>query len=69
MEGYPHPNLSTLRGVSLEPSRFKPNSSFVYEIRPALIELVQESSFSGLSHENPYNHVQELSDCVLARGS
>jgi hypothetical protein len=48
-------------GMQLEP----PESSKLiltpdYELRPSLINLVQEQSFSGEGDENPYTHLREF---------
>ena len=45
-------------GAQLEPPESsKPILTPGYELRPCLISLVQEQSFSGEGYENPYTHL------------
>jgi hypothetical protein len=67
MEGYPCTHLSTFRSESLELSFLEPNSSSGYKIHPSLMMLVQENSFLGLCHENPYPHVRKHWALMLLR--
>ena len=48
-------------GAQLEPlESLKPILTPGYELRPSLINLVQEQSFSGEGDENPYTHLREF---------
>jgi hypothetical protein len=48
-------------GAHLEPlESLKPILTPGYELRPSLINLVQEHSFSGEGDENPYTHLREF---------
>ena len=50
----------------LNPQSLKPPKSLEpiitpgYELRPCLIKLIWEQSFSGVGDENPYSHLQEF---------
>ena len=47
--------------ASLEPPKStKPILTPGYELRPCLINMVQEQSFLGEDDENPYLHLQEF---------
>jgi hypothetical protein len=58
-----------LSGAHLEPlESSKPILTPSYELRPSLISLVQEQSFSGEGNENPYTHLQEFEQtCACLR--
>ena len=48
-------------GAQLEPPESsKPILTSGYELRPSLINLVQEQSFSGEGTENSYTHLREF---------
>ena len=48
-------------GAQLEPPEsLKPILTSGYELRPSLINLVQEQSFSGEGDEKPYTHLREF---------
>lgn len=38
-----------------------------FEIRPALITLVQSSPFCGMKHESPHNHLKEFESVIQSR--
>jgi hypothetical protein len=49
----------------------KPILTPAYDLRPCLIAMVQNQSFSGKEDENPYLHLQEfeqISDCLRIEG-
>jgi hypothetical protein len=49
----------------------KPILTPAYELRPCLIAMVQNQSFLGKEHENPYLHLQEFKqtcDCLRIEG-
>ena len=47
--------------ASLEPPKSsKPILTIGYELRPCLIKIIQEQSFSGEGDENPYSHLWEF---------
>jgi hypothetical protein len=53
--------FATPSGAHLEPSKSsKPILTPGYELRPSLISLVQEQSFSREGNENPQTHLQEF---------
>jgi hypothetical protein len=53
--------FATPTGMLLEPPESsKPILTSGYELRPCLINMVQEQSFSGEGNENPYTHLQEF---------
>jgi hypothetical protein len=58
MEGYPRTHLPPVMSESEEPSSFGPIPLSPYLIHPSVMKLVQESSISEMSHENPYDHVR-----------
>ena len=54
-------DLSAPKGEIYEPPPSEhPILSSSYELRPNLIALVQESSFSGFYSKNPYHHLREF---------
>ena len=53
--------FATPMGAQLEqPESSKPILTSSYELRPSLINLVQEQSFLGEGVENPYTHLREF---------
>ena len=47
--------------VRLEPPKYEePILTPGYELRPCLINMVQDQSFSGEDDENPYSHLNEF---------
>ena len=53
--------LSSLMGEFLEPpTSSKPIIASGYELRPRIIAMVWEQTFSGLDYEYPYHHLQEF---------
>jgi hypothetical protein len=60
MEGYPRTHLPPDMSESEEQSSLGPIPLSSYLIHPLLMRLVQENSFSGMSHENPYDHVRDF---------
>ena len=47
--------------IRLEPPESaKPILTLGYELRPCLINMVQDQSFSGEDDENPYSHLNEF---------
>jgi hypothetical protein len=59
MEGYPCTHLPPVKSESEEPSSPGPIPFSSCMIHPFLMRLVQKNSFSGTSHENPYDHVRD----------
>ena len=61
---YAKPTSASLKPLeSLDPS-ITPS----YELRPCLIKLIQDKSFSGEGDENPYSHLQEFEQtCACLR--
>ena len=54
-------DFSAPTGEFLEPPLSEhPILSSGYELRPDLIAMVRELSFSGLDSENPYHHLREF---------
>ena len=50
------------------PESSKPILTPDYELRPCLIKLIQDKSFSGEGNENPYSHLQEFEQiCACLR--
>ena len=48
-------------GISLQPQESsKPILTPGYELRPWLINMVQDQPFSGKNNENPYSHLNEF---------
>ena len=64
--------FSAPKGEFLEPPKSsKPITASGFELRPGFIAMVQEQSFSGYDHENPYNHLREfeqLCSCLSIAG-
>jgi hypothetical protein len=53
--------LSAPKGEFLEPPQsLKKITASSYELYPGFIAMVQEQTFLGLDHENPYHHLQEF---------
>ena len=42
------------------PKSIEPILTPGYELRPCLIKLIRDQSFSGEGNENPYSHLQEF---------
>jgi hypothetical protein len=64
MEGYPCKHHSLLRSQPLETSLLEPTLSSGYWIRLSLMKLIQDHSFSGSIHENPFDHVRNYESLV-----
>ena len=56
-------------GTSLQPQESsKPILTPGYELRPCLINMVQDQSFLGEDYENPYSHLNEFEQtCACLR--
>jgi hypothetical protein len=72
MDSTPIIQLLSPKGELLEPP---PSSHPIltngYELRPALIAMVREQSFSDIEDENPYTHLREfeqLCSCLTVAG-
>ena len=59
MEGYPCKHLPPSRSEPSEPSSSRPTLTSGCRIHPSLMKLIQDLSFSGLSHESPFDHVRD----------
>jgi hypothetical protein len=72
MDSKPINQFSTPMGKDLEPLPSSlPIHAPSYELRPSLIAMVQEQSFSGAEEENPYTHFrgfEEVCLCLVIRG-
>jgi hypothetical protein len=68
MEGYPRTHISPIMSESGEPSFLGPILLSPYLIHPSLMKLVQENSFSGMSHENSYDHVRDFEQLCSTQG-
>ena len=56
------------KGDMLEPPPSShPILSDGYELRPALIAMVREQSFSGLADEDPYTHLRDFEQLCSCR--
>ena len=64
--------FSAPKGEFLEPPKSsKPIIASGFELHPGFIAMVQEQSFSGYDHENPYDHLREfeqLCSCLSIAG-
>jgi hypothetical protein len=61
MESTPINQCAAPMSACLEPSKYvKPILTPGYELRPYLIKLIQDQSFSGEGNENPYSHLWEF---------
>jgi hypothetical protein len=61
MDNTPIYKYAKLTSACLEPPKSsKPIVTPSYELRPCLIKLIQEHSFSGKGNENPYSHLREF---------
>ena len=59
MEGYHCKHLPPSRTEPSEPSLSRSILTSGYRLHPSLMKLIQDLSFSGLSHENPFDHVRD----------
>jgi hypothetical protein len=61
MDSTPINQCAAPTSARLEPSKYvKPILTLGYELRPCLIKLIQDQSFSGEGNENPYSHLWEF---------
>ena len=69
MDSTPIYQYAKPRSASLEPSKSsEPILTPGYELRPDLIKLIREQSFSEEGDENPYSHLQEFEQtCACLR--
>ena len=72
MENLSIQNLSAPKGEFVEPPQSsKPITASSFELRPGLIAMVREQTFSGHDNENPYHHLREfeqLCSCLSIAG-
>ena len=65
-------DLSAPKGELIKPQpSAKPITASNFELRPGLIAMVREQTFSGLDYENPYHHLREfeqLCACLTIAG-
>ena len=52
---------STIKVPKLQESNAKPTAKS-YELKPGIIELAAKLSFSGADSENPFKHLEKLSE-------
>ena len=68
MEGYPCKHLPPSRSEPSEPSSSRPTLTSGCWLRPSHMKLIQDLSFSGLSHENPFDHVRDYERLIETQG-
>ena len=68
MEGYPCKHLPPSRSEPSEPSSSRPILTSGCRLHPSLMKLIQDLSFSGLTHENPVDHVRDYERLIETRG-
>ena len=72
MENLSIQNLSAPKGEFVEPPQSsKPITASSFELRPGVIAMVQEQTFSGYDNENPYHHLrkfEQLCSCLSIAG-
>jgi hypothetical protein len=68
-EGYPCTHFSPIMSEPIESSlRRRPASLSPCMVHPSLTKLVENDSFSGKSHENPYFHVRYFEQLCSTQG-